>query len=112
MKRFLLVMFVALAMPAAALAKGASQATIEGPGFHGAIVIPGDGEDGGNSTLGRLAELGGFYPAVFLRTPNPMLASAPSRELGLATRSATSCQGRPATASSGRTSTRTPSRYP
>lgn len=82
MKRFLLIAFIALAVPAAALAKGASQATIEGPGFNGAVVIPGNGEDGGISMLGRVAELAGMYPAVFLRTPNPMLAKAPSLALG------------------------------
>jgi hypothetical protein len=83
MKRLLIIAMVALALPAAALAKGASEATIEGPGFDGTVVIPGNGEDGGLSQLGRIAELGGFYPAVFLRSPNPMLATAPAGELGL-----------------------------
>ncbi len=82
MKRFLFITLVALVVPAGAHAKGASEATLEGPGFNQAIVIPGDGEDGGISTLGRVADLAGFFPAVFLRTPNPMLATAPGRELG------------------------------
>jgi hypothetical protein len=72
MRRFLLIATLALVAPAAALAKGASEATIEGPGLDG-VVIRGDGEDGGASTLGRLAELAGFFPAVFGQTPNPMI---------------------------------------
>ena len=52
MKRFLLIAMIALLTPAAALAKGASEATIEGPGLDGAVVIPGDGEGGGGTTLG------------------------------------------------------------
>lgn len=82
MKRFLLISILALAVPAAALAKGASEATIEGPGLEGKVVVPGNGEDGGASTLGRLAELAGFFPAVFRQTPNPMLTARPGLRLG------------------------------
>jgi hypothetical protein len=82
MKRLLLIIIVALAVPVAALAKGASNATIEGPGFDGAVVIPGTGEGGGFSPLGRVTAYAGFTSAVFRRTPNPMLATAPGRELG------------------------------
>jgi hypothetical protein len=82
MKRFLLISILALAVPAAALAKGASEATIEGPGLDGTVVVPGNGEDGGASTLGRLAELAGFFPAVFRQTPNPMLTKKPGLTLG------------------------------
>jgi hypothetical protein len=81
MKRFLVIAVVALALPVAAIGKGASEATIEGPGLDGAVVIPGDGE-GGGTLLGRIVELSGFFPAVFERTPNPMLAEPPGIELG------------------------------
>jgi hypothetical protein len=81
MKRFLLITMLALIAPTAALAKGASEATIEGPGLDGTVVIPGDGE-GGGTTLGRLVELSGFFPSVFEQTPNPMLDTKPDVELG------------------------------
>ena len=81
MKRFLLITMLALIAPTAALAKGASEATIEGPGLDGAVAIPGDGE-GGGTTLGRLVELSGFFPSVFEQTPNPMLDTKPDVELG------------------------------
>jgi len=81
MNRFLLIAVLALVAPAAALAKGASEATIEGPGLDGAIVVTGDGESLG-STLNHLAVLAGFYPAVFERSPNPMLETQPDVELG------------------------------
>ncbi len=82
MQRFLIVAILALVAPAAALGKGASEATIEGPGLDGAVAIPGDGEGGGGTTLGRLVELSGFFPSVFEQTPNPMLDSRPDVELG------------------------------
>jgi hypothetical protein len=81
MKRFLLITLVALAVPTTALAKGASEATIEGPGLDEAIIVRGDGESL-ESPLGRLSELSGFFPAVFERTPNPMLATRPGISLG------------------------------
>ena len=81
MKRFLVIAIVALLSPAAALGKGASEATIEGPGLDGAVAIPGDGE-GGGTTLGRLVELSGFFPSVFQQTPNPMLDARPDVTLG------------------------------
>jgi hypothetical protein len=82
MKRFLIIALFALIAPAGALAKGASEATIEGPGLDGAVAIPGDGEGGGGTTLGRLVELSGFFPSVFEQTPNPMLDTRPDVTLG------------------------------
>lgn len=82
MKRFLIVSILALAVPAAALAKGASEATIEGPGLDGSVVIPGKGEGDGNSPLGRVVRLSGFFPSVFEQSPNPMLDTKPSVALG------------------------------
>ena len=54
----------ALALPAAAQGKGASKATIEGPGLDKPLTISlGNGHLGG-MTLGNLAEHAGFYPAL------------------------------------------------
>jgi hypothetical protein len=57
---------VALALPAAAYAKGPDQAKITGPGLERAIVlnVSGPGE-GGTGTMGRLTMEGGFFPEVF-----------------------------------------------
>ena len=80
-----LVALAALAVSSAALAKGASQATIKGPGLKkGGLVLKSDG--GGDPTsgsrLGRLAESAGFFPAVFNQSPDPMLQDRPKGSLG------------------------------
>src|SRR2546426_10612819 len=81
MKRFLvLAAIAALALPAAALAKGPSQASITGPGLGKAITITGTEEPG--SPLMSFAESAGFFPAVFGQQPDPMLAGRPKGELG------------------------------
>lgn len=64
----------ALAMPAAALGKGASAAKLDGPG------IGGDGIQ--LRALERLAEGTGLYPAVFGQQPDPMQRSRPKVDLG------------------------------
>jgi hypothetical protein len=74
------VLAAALAVPAAAAAKGPESASIEGPG--GSIAVSGDGEGGAGTPLGNLVENGGFFPAVFARSPDPMLARRPSGDLG------------------------------
>jgi hypothetical protein len=77
MKRLLLIAAVALALPAAALAKGPSQAVVTGPGLDDngvAIANLGDDSD--------LTGLSGFFPATFGQSPNPMLDSAPEGTLG------------------------------
>jgi hypothetical protein len=80
MKRaFLILAIAALALPAAALGKGPSGASIDGPG-SGGITFSGDGESGG--TLGDLTQQAGFFPAVFGQEPNPMLAGRPKGDLG------------------------------
>ena len=81
MKPFLVIATLAVVVASAAFGKGASEATIEGPGLDGAVAIPGDGE-GGGTTLGRLVELSGFFPSVFERSPNPMLETQPDVQLG------------------------------
>jgi hypothetical protein len=71
----------ALLVPTASLAKGASEATITGPGLGDGIELAGEGApDGG--TLMSLAESAGFFPSVFRTTPNPMLSKRPNGTLG------------------------------
>jgi hypothetical protein len=82
MKRvFLILAIAALALPAAALGKGPSGASIDGPGGGGGITFNGDGESGG-TPLGNLADQAGFFPAVFARQPDPMLDARPKGDLG------------------------------
>jgi len=72
---------VVLLAPTAALAKGASKATITGPGLGDGIRLAGEGAPGGGALM-RIAGDSGFFPAVFLTTPNPMLSERPDGELG------------------------------
>lgn len=75
----------ALALPATALGKGAASAKIEGEGLRGggiAFKSDGGGDPPAGSTLARLAEGTGFYPAVFGQTPNPMEPGRPKGDLG------------------------------
>jgi hypothetical protein len=79
-----LALGAALAFPAAAHAKGASEATISGGGLDGAIVLKSDsgGDPTSGSPLARLADAAGFFPAVFGQSPDPMLESKPNGDLG------------------------------
>jgi hypothetical protein len=82
MKRVFLILAIAvLALPATALGKGPSGASMDGPG-GGGINFTGDGESGG-TPLGDLTQQAGFFPAVFGQEPNPMLAGRPKGDLGL-----------------------------
>ena len=72
-------------LPAApALAKGASEAKIDGPGLKkGGIVLKSGGGDPTSGTpLGNLTEFGGYFPATFGQVPDPMLAKQPAGALG------------------------------
>ena len=81
MKRLLfLLALAALALPAAALAKGPSEASITGPGLSKAITIVGAEEEG--SPLMSFAEQAGFFPAAFGQQPDPMLPGKPKGNLG------------------------------
>jgi hypothetical protein len=78
----LLVSFVLVCLAApAALAKGASEASISGPGLAVPIVLAGEGQAGGDRVM-RIAEEAGFFPAVFAQTPDPMLRDQPKGQLG------------------------------
>ena len=81
MKRILFLLAIAaLALPATALAKGPSEAKIDGPGLRKAITIAGAEEPG--SPLMNFAERAGFFPAAFSQQPSPMLPGRPSGNLG------------------------------
>lgn len=78
-----------LLAPTAAMAKGASAATINGSGPggpgngpKGPITLRGEGEPGSGTALATLADLAGLFPAMFGQSPNPMLAKAPTTRLG------------------------------
>ncbi len=58
-----------LLLPAVAMAKGPSTATISGPGLRHAINIEGYGEGGSDTALGVLVSEGGFFPQAFGGTP-------------------------------------------
>jgi hypothetical protein len=86
MKRvFLILSVAALALPAAALGKGPSEAALNGPGGGdgggGGITFGGDGESGG-TPLGDLTQQAGFFAATFGQEPDPMLAARPKGKLG------------------------------
>lgn len=85
MKRVVLISFaLALLMafaPGAALGKGASEASITGPGLSNPISLAGEGQPGGEQLM-HIAEHAGFFPAVFVQSPDPMLDERPSGALG------------------------------
>jgi hypothetical protein len=76
----LAALLVALSPADTAFAKGPASATIDGPGTGGGITL-GNGADG---VVGGMdfADQAGFFPAVFRATPDPMLESSPSSDLG------------------------------
>lgn len=84
MKRLVLallaVALVAVLVPTTAVAKGASEATITGPGID-PITLAGEGQAGGEQLM-QLAEDAGFFPSVFVTTPDPMLDRRPAGSLG------------------------------
>lgn len=85
MKRLVLALaasaLAAVLVPAASLAKGASEATITGPGLGDGITLAGENSPNGGALM-ELAESAGFFPAVFATTPNPMLTKRPKGSLG------------------------------
>src|SRR5256714_6122974 len=80
MKRVLIVMLVALAVPAAAAAKGPSKAQVSGPGLGAPLVVTGAESPG--TPLMTLAESAGFFPAVYGQSPDTMLHARPKGSLG------------------------------
>jgi hypothetical protein len=81
MKHILLILAIAaLTLPATALGKGPSAASIDGPGGGGDLKITGCCSP--ESPAMNLAEQAGFFPAVFPQEPNALLASRPKGALG------------------------------
>jgi hypothetical protein len=81
MKRLTLALLLALALPAAAAAKGPDHATISGPGLSKTIAFGGDGETM-QTALGQFAQLSGFFPEAFQEIPDPTLRQSPTKSLG------------------------------
>jgi hypothetical protein len=77
-----LVACAAAGIPTAALAKGASEATITGPGLGGPIQLGGPGEPGSSTQLADIAQSAGFFAAVFGQTPDPIAVDRPVGPLG------------------------------
>lgn len=81
LKRLLFLFAIAaLTLPATALAKGPSEASITGPGLGKAIKITGAEAPG--SPLMAFADQAGFFPAAYGQEPNPMLPGRPNGDLG------------------------------
>ena len=78
------VALAALCVATGALAKGATEATINGPGLKKAIVLKSDtgGDPTSGSRLGTLANETGFFPAVFYTQPDPTTRERPKGKLG------------------------------
>lgn len=77
-----LAALAAVVFPTAALAKGASEATIVGPGLSAPIELSASGGSESSGELGNIAMSAGFFPAVFAQTPDPMLDERPEGALG------------------------------
>jgi hypothetical protein len=77
----LAVALAALVVPAVALAKEPSQASISGPGFSKTLKMR-DLEHFSGSKLAQLTEESGFFPSAVGQSPNPMLPGRPSGKLG------------------------------
>jgi hypothetical protein len=73
-----------IAFPTTALAKGASEATISGPGLEGGAIhlTSGGGDPASGTPLGELTEDAGYFPATLGQVPDPMLRHRPSGTLG------------------------------
>src|SRR5438034_4696214 len=69
----------ALALPAAATAKGPDYALLTGPGIDGSIRIDGDGEAGPATPLGALVAYGGYATQMFGHHPKDPTSSVRPR---------------------------------
>src|SRR5438552_7591028 len=72
----------ALAVTAAAAAKGPSAASLTGPGLDRSVPVKGEGEMGTGTPLGSLVQLGGFFPQMFAEVPDPTTPTRPTAALG------------------------------
>ena len=76
----LALLLTALLAAPAALAKGASEATITGPGLDSPLTLPGEGREDGEALM-EIADAAGFA-AVLARTPSPLHGTRPKGTLG------------------------------
>ena len=76
MRALVVAALAALVVAAAAQAKGASAATISGPGLDDdiTVAISGDGDD--------FTQQGGFFGQAFSQTPDPTFPARPHGDLG------------------------------
>jgi LPXTG-motif cell wall-anchored protein len=81
MKGLTFALLLALALPAAAAAKGPDQVSISGPGLSKTITLRGDGETT-LTALGQFAQISGFFPQAFEESPDPTLKHSPTASLG------------------------------
>jgi hypothetical protein len=82
MKRLMLAAVLAgLLVPAAALAKEPSSASISGSGFQKTLAAP-ENPHFSSTVLARLTEESGFFPAAVGQSPDPMVHGRPAGELG------------------------------
>ena len=83
MKRSLvLALGLAALLAGPATAKGPGKATITGPGLHEAIVLAGDAEGNMSSRFGRFVQQVGFFPQVFVQSPDSTSPVQPAGRLG------------------------------
>jgi len=80
LRAIILLVLAALAVPAAASAKGPTEATISGPGFSKTIKVLGDGSGVGPGA--DLTQESGFFPAAFGQSPDPIQHRRPAASLG------------------------------
>jgi len=89
------IALITVVLAPTALAKEPTAAQISGPGLHGGLSIgwtkptsgsgssvPNYGNRSAEATVMALAERSGFFPAVFRRSPDPMLETRPTGDLG------------------------------
>jgi hypothetical protein len=76
----LTVLLVLVCAPSLALAKGPSEAAVDGPGLAELVSIPFDSQ--WRARFWRIVEDIGFFPAAFRQTPDPMLSTRPRGSLG------------------------------
>jgi hypothetical protein len=67
---------VLLGWAGTASAKGPVGAVVSGTGLEGPVSV--SGSEGGDDDFWRFVEQAGFFPALFVETPDPMLDAAPT----------------------------------
>jgi hypothetical protein len=74
--------FLALALPAAALAKGPTEATISGPGLARPLHLGGPGGWAEGSPMAELVSRAGFFQAAWGDERGRILTKRPTKDLG------------------------------